>query len=135
MGVAKVKRGHVLAVPFPAQGHVTPLMKLSRLIASHGFKVTFVNTDFIHNKISRAGAALSDHHQHDVVLTSISYGLAVDDDRSNGFKLWESLKATMAGYLTELVEKINSVDEKISCIIADITLGWILEIAESLGAS
>lgn len=130
-----MKRGdaHVLAVPVPAQGHVTPLMNLSRLIASHGIKVTFVNTEFIHNKIPP--------HQHhaaaasNLVLTSIPDGLGVDVDRNDPFKLIETLKATMAGHLTDLVEKINGDDEKkISCIIADITLAWVLEIAGSLGA-
>lgn len=121
------RRGHVLAVPFPAQGHVTPLFKLSRLIASHGVRVTFVNTEFIHNKIA---------HRREVdnlVLASISDGLAADDDRSNGFELWESLKRTMVGHLTELVERINR-DERVSCLIVDVAVGWVMEIAEDLGA-
>lgn len=128
------RRGHVLAVPFPAQGHVTSLFKLSRLIASHGVKVTFVNTEFIHNKIAHRQELVGD--TDNLVLASISDGLAADDDRSNGFELWESLKRTMASHLLELIEKINrsNCDEKISCLIADVTVGWILEIAEDLGA-
>ncbi|XP_057805088.1 UDP-glycosyltransferase 83A1-like [Salvia miltiorrhiza] len=134
MGATKGKRGHVLAVPFPAQGHVTPLLKFSRLIASHGVKLTFVNTHFIHNKL--AAATNSHAPQLGVVLASISDGLPDDDDRSDAFKLWESLNSTMAGHLTELIEKINAsnCDEKISCIIADVTLEWILELARDFGA-
>ncbi|XP_047947303.1 UDP-glycosyltransferase 83A1-like [Salvia hispanica] len=126
------KRGHVLAIPFPAQGHVTPLLKLSRLIASHGhFKVTFVNTHFIHNKLAASTDPLDD-----VVLASISDGLPDDSDRTDAFELWESLNSTMSAHLTELIESINAsnCDEKISCIIADVTLGWVLEIAPRFGA-
>ena len=39
---------HVMVLPFPAQGHVTPLMELSHRLVDHGFQVTFVNTDVDH---------------------------------------------------------------------------------------
>ncbi|KAK4381938.1 UDP-glycosyltransferase 83A1 [Sesamum angolense] len=138
--IAKGKRPHVLAVPFPAQGHVTPLMKLSRLISNHGIKVTFVNTQHIHHKIL-ASLMLSDQDTKDkeedsMVLTSIPDGLAPDDDRNDAFKLIESLRSTMAASLTDLIHKINcsNSDEKVSCILADITVGWVLEVAERVGA-
>ncbi|KAK4436999.1 UDP-glycosyltransferase 83A1 [Sesamum alatum] len=137
------KRPHVLAVPFPAQGHVGPLMKLCRLIANHGIKVTFVNTQHIHNRILAASLMLSDHDMDDkeednMVLTSIPDGLAPDDDRNDYFKLVEGLRSTMTGSLTDLIDKINcsnsSDDEKVSCIVADTSVGWILEVAERVGA-
>ncbi|KAL0355388.1 UNVERIFIED_CONTAM: UDP-glycosyltransferase 83A1 [Sesamum radiatum] len=116
--IAKGKRPHVLAVPFPAQGHVTPLMKLSRLIANHGIKDT------------------KDKEEDTMVLTSIPDGLGPDDDRNDTFKLIESLRSTMAASLTDLIDKINcsNGDEKVSCIVADITVGWVLEVAERRGA-
>ncbi|KAK4436998.1 UDP-glycosyltransferase 83A1 [Sesamum alatum] len=94
VNTAKGKRPHVLAVPFPAQGHVGPLMKLCRLIANHGIKVTFVNTQHIHNRILAASLMLSDQDTDDkeednMVLTSIPDGLAPDDDRNDRFKLVE----------------------------------------------
>ncbi|KAL0318758.1 UNVERIFIED_CONTAM: UDP-glycosyltransferase 83A1 [Sesamum angustifolium] len=138
--IAKGKRPHVLAVPFPAQGHVTPLMKLSRLIANYGIKVTFVNTQHIHDKIL-ASLLLSDQDMKDkeedsMVLTSIPDGLPPDDDRNDAFKLIESLRSTMVASLTDLIHKINcsNSDEKVSCILADITVGWVLEVAERVGA-
>lgn len=129
------KKGHVLAVPLPVQGHVRPLMKLCRLISSRGVKVTFVNSEYVHRKI-----LASDHQQNDdddnMVLTSIPDGLPPDDDRKDGVAMLASLKTTMAANLTDLIERINSSkssDERISCVVADASVGWIFEVAEKMG--
>lgn len=130
------KKAHVLAVPFPAQGHVTPLLKLSRLIASRGVRVTFVNTQFIHDKIVHAshGRHLNGGDGANLVMASISDGL-VGNERRDAPALVKSLMNTMSGNLTELIQEINAsnCDEKISCLIADFSLGWILEIAQDFG--
>ncbi|KAI3468661.1 hypothetical protein Pfo_025324 [Paulownia fortunei] len=138
MAVVKGKKPHVLAVPFPAQGHVKPLMKLSRQIAKCGIKVTFVNIESIHEKVVAAAKMSGEEEEEEdnLVLTSIPDGRSTEDDQNDTFKLLESLRSTMPGSLTDLVERINSsnADEKISCVIADITIGWILETAQKMGA-
>ena len=48
------RQAHVLMIPFPAQGHVAPLIKLAHQISDHGIIVTFVNSDFIHEKVVAA---------------------------------------------------------------------------------
>ncbi|KAG8375055.1 hypothetical protein BUALT_Bualt10G0060100 [Buddleja alternifolia] len=138
MVVIKGKKPHVLAVPLPFQGHVKPLMKLCRQIAKHGIKVTFVNIQSVHEKLL-AAAKMSDEDEElgNIVLTSIPDGRSPEDvDENDSVKLLEALRITMPGYLTELIERINSSndDEKISCVITDITMGWILETAEKMGA-
>ncbi|KAG4969688.1 hypothetical protein JHK85_036109 [Glycine max] len=45
----------VLALPYPAQGHVNPLMTLSQKLVEHGCKVFFVNTDFDHKRVISQG--------------------------------------------------------------------------------
>ncbi|PIN09111.1 UDP-glucuronosyl and UDP-glucosyl transferase [Handroanthus impetiginosus] len=141
MAIMNSRKPHVLAVPFAAQGHVKPLMKLSRQIAKHGIKVTFVNIESVHEQIVSA-AKKSDEQDEDedeednIAMTSIPDGISSEDDKSDTFKLLESLRSTMPGFLTDLIERINSSngDEKISCVIADVTIGWILETAEKMGA-
>ncbi|KAL0442123.1 UNVERIFIED_CONTAM: hypothetical protein Sradi_0151200 [Sesamum radiatum] len=77
-----------------------------------------------------------DKEEDSMVLSSIPDGLAPDDDRNDAFKLIESLRSTMAASLTDLIHKINcsNSDEKVSYILADITVGWVLEVAERVGA-
>ncbi|KAL6851539.1 hypothetical protein ACP4OV_020472 [Aristida adscensionis] len=52
---------HAVCMPYPAQGHVTPMFKLAKLLHARGFHVTFVNTEFNHRRLlhSRGAAALA----------------------------------------------------------------------------
>lgn len=129
--MAKGKKPHVLAVPFPAQGHVKPLMKFCYQLAKHGIKVTFVNIQYIHDKLLSA-AKLTDYEHDNFVLTSIPNGA----DPTDTFKLLEVLGDTMPGYVADKIEEINSsdADERITCVIFDITISWIAEVAEKMGA-
>ncbi|CAA2985946.1 UDP-glycosyltransferase 83A1-like [Olea europaea subsp. europaea] len=131
----KGKRAHVLAVPGPAQGHVRPLMKLMTEIANRGIKASFVNTEYIHAKVV-AAMSEEDKRQSHIELMSIPDGLPPEDDRSDWLKLLESLARTMSRNLTDLIEKINCENkhEKISHIIVDTTIGWILDIPKKMGA-
>ncbi|THG09125.1 hypothetical protein TEA_006364 [Camellia sinensis var. sinensis] len=110
------KQAHVVVVPYPAQGHVVPLLKLSHKIADYGIKVTVVNTEFIHAKIM---SAMPDHKDEElknrVRLVSIPDGLGPGDDQRDGVKIGQS------------------EEKMIRCVIADATLGWILEVAEEMG--
>ncbi|KAL9177562.1 hypothetical protein ABFS82_01G066300 [Erythranthe guttata] len=135
------KQPHVLAVPFPAQGHVKPLMKLSRQIAKRGIKVTFVNIQCIHEKIvannkNMSGDNINHNEEDNIILASIPDGRSPEDDPNDTFKLLESLRHSTPGFVTELIEKINisNPDQKISCLVADITMAWIFETAEKMGA-
>ncbi|KAL4633506.1 hypothetical protein ACB092_04G127400 [Castanea dentata] len=125
---------HVLVIPFPAQGHVAPLMKLSHKIVDHGINVTFVNTEFIHAKLT-ASMAVKREEKSPIRLVSIPDGLEPGDDRNDTPKLTESIEKVMPGHLKDLIEKINQSndDDQISCIIADTMVGWALEVAEKMG--
>ncbi|GAB2271275.1 hypothetical protein Dimus_006117 [Dionaea muscipula] len=47
------KKPHAVCVPCPAQGHINPMLKLAKLLHFKGFHVTFVNTEFNHNRLLR----------------------------------------------------------------------------------
>lgn len=125
---------HVLVVPFPAQGHVTPLMKLSHQLAAHGVKVTFVNMEFFEARVLVAMSE-TDKEQCPIRLVSLRDGLEPEDDRKDGFKLVDSLKKVMPAQLIDLIEQINHSDndEAITCVIADTTIGWTLDVANKMG--
>ncbi|KAI8032657.1 UDP-glycosyltransferase 83A1 [Camellia lanceoleosa] len=127
-----MRKPHVLAIPYPAQGHVLPMLELMQCLAKHGFKVTFVNTEFTQEGVINASAGKDsiENHTH---LISIPDGLEPWEDRNELGKLTEAIFQIMPGKLEELIEKINGSDnDKITCIIADQLLGWVLEVAEKM---
>ncbi|KAH7845931.1 hypothetical protein Vadar_007641 [Vaccinium darrowii] len=123
---------HVLAIPYPAQGHVIPLLELAQRVAQHGFKVTFVNSEFNHRRVMNALLDKDNVGNH-VNLVSIPDGLEQWEDRNDLQKLTESTLKIMPGKLEELIEKINGSDnKKITCVIADGSQGWALEVAKKM---
>ena len=127
------RQPHVLVIPFPAQGHVAAHMKLSHWIVDHGIKVTFVNSEFTHAKVT-AAMPENNEEKSPIRLASIPDGLEPGDDR-NAVQLINSVQKVMPGHLKDLIEKINQSndDEQISFVIADAFAGWALEVAEKMG--
>ncbi|KAK6280006.1 hypothetical protein POUND7_020273 [Theobroma cacao] len=124
---------HILVIPYPAQGHVFPLMELSHNLAKHGFKISFVNTDFNHQRIINAFGKEADENGL-VRLVSIPDGLEDGEDRNQIGKLTEALCQVMPRELKEFIVKFNRTeDDKITCVLADLNMGWTLDVAAELG--
>ncbi|KAI9082468.1 hypothetical protein K1719_035611 [Acacia pycnantha] len=135
-----MSRAHVLALPAPAQGHVNPLMDLSHELVKQGIKVTFVNQDSTHKQIMKAQEAKGEEDKEQVgndriQLVSIPDGLEQDEDTNSRPERMMSISEVMPKKLEKLIQDINeeSDNEKISCVIADGTMGWALEVAEKMG--
>lgn len=130
------RQPHVLVIPYPAQGHVAPLMKLATKIAERAIKVTVVNTEFIHKKIIASMQEKAEDSSSQIKLVTIPDGLELQAaDREDPLKLGESVVRAMRGCLRDLIEKINQSNdcEPIRCVIADVNVGSALEVAESMG--
>ncbi|WCJ25600.1 UDP-Glycosyltransferase superfamily protein [Euphorbia peplus] len=131
-----VRKGHVLIIPYPAQGHVTPLMHLSHRLTNLGFRITFVNTEFNHKRVISA----ANHPMDSLInLVSIPDGLGLEDDRTDLAKLCDSILGTMPEKLERLIQDINikelkkGVDGVVSCVIADGYMGWVGNVARKMG--
>ncbi|KAF8389725.1 hypothetical protein HHK36_024244 [Tetracentron sinense] len=127
------RRPHVLVVPFPAQGHVMPLMKLSHRLVSRGIKVTFVTTEFIKAQFMAASPEKCEESDR-IHLVSVPDGLEPGDDQNDLIKLIKTIPRIMEGHLEDIIRKINkSDDEQISCVIVDTTIGWALDVPVKMG--
>ena len=47
---------HAVVVPYPAQGHVNPLMNFAELLAMRGVFITFVTTEWIDQRLVKAAS-------------------------------------------------------------------------------
>lgn len=93
---------HVLAIPYPAQGHVIPLLEVSKRLVEHGFRVTFVNTDFIQGRVIDA-LEDKDLIGDKIHLVSIPDGVGPREDRNDLGKLTEAIFQVMPGKLERLL--------------------------------
>ncbi|KAI4297393.1 hypothetical protein L6164_037287 [Bauhinia variegata] len=125
----------VLVLPLPFQGHINPFMDLSIKLADRGFKIIFVNSDFIHQ---RTMDSLVKSHESlrgsNIKFVSIPDGLGPDEDRKDVIKFFSAVLNTMPGMLEKLIDDISKDgNDRISCIVADAQMGWALEVASKLG--
>ncbi|KAM2728935.1 hypothetical protein EV1_000381 [Malus domestica] len=131
------KKRHAVFVPYPSQGHVTPMMQLAKLLHSRGFHITFVNTEFNHNRVIRSKGPDSVKGLPDFVFETIPDGLPPSDkDGTQDIPdLSDSVKKTCLGPFKELVTKINSSSEvpQVTCIVADGTMTFGSKAARELG--
>lgn len=122
----------ILVVPYPVQGHVIPLMELSKCLAKHGLRITFVNTEYNHQLIKNASEG--NNLWDEIHVVSVSDGIHFSEDKNKPGKSSEAILRVMPGKIEELIEEINaSGSDKIGCILADQSFGWALEIAEKKG--
>ncbi|XP_023742248.1 UDP-glycosyltransferase 83A1 [Lactuca sativa] len=126
-------RPHVLVIPYPAQGHVIPIMELAQWLVKQGIKVTFVNTE-VNHKLVTSNSLVNDGFGDLIQLVAVPDGLEPWEDRSDLCKLTTSILQTMSCKLEELIETINKEDSNnVSCIIADDGMGWAIKVAKKMG--
>ena len=127
---------HVLVLPMPCQGHVTPLMELSHRLVDHGLEVTFVNTEVDHAMVvaalraSGGEAALGGG----IRLASIPDGLAGDEDRKDPDKLIGAYTRHMPGHLERLIADLEAAGRpRVKWLVGDVNMGWSFEVARKFG--
>ncbi|XP_075516471.1 UDP-glycosyltransferase 74F2-like [Primulina tabacum] len=120
-------RAHILAVPYPSQGHVNPMLQFCKSLASKGAKTTFAITKFI---------SKSTQQKFDLV----SVGTISDGYDEGGFMEAESIADYLARMevvgsrtLEELIVANQKSSHPVDCIVYDAFLPWALEVAKRCG--
>ncbi|KAF3445095.1 hypothetical protein FNV43_RR14788 [Rhamnella rubrinervis] len=70
---------HVVCIPYPAQSHIKAMLKLTELLHQKGFHITFVNTEFNHNRFLKSLGSSSLDGLPDFHFEAIPDGLPPSD--------------------------------------------------------
>nr|AFJ53003.1 UDP-glycosyltransferase 1 [Linum usitatissimum] len=130
---------HAVCVPFPAQGHINPMLHVAKILYSNGFHVTFVNTEYNHKRLLKS-------HGGDFVtlppgfrFESIPDGLPPSeniDSTQDLTSLCNSIAKNFLAPFRELVRRLNEDDvvlPRVSCIVSDSSMAFTLDVSKELG--
>ncbi|XP_074320461.1 UDP-glycosyltransferase 74F2-like [Silene latifolia] len=119
---------HVLALPYPSQGHINPMIQFCRRLSSKGVKVSLALTNFISNTLKPR----SDGH---VSLVTISDGYDEGGFTEAGSvdTYLDRLKTIGSSSLGQVIEDHVGTSHPITCLVYDAFLPWALDIARVKG--
>jgi hypothetical protein len=132
---AAIQLPAVVLVPFPAQGHVTPMLHLARALAAHGVAATVAVPDFIHRRI--AGTTKTDDAD-DVALASIPSGVAdvVGAGPPGYADFGHAMEHHMPAHLERLLTRARAETGcRVACAVVDVLASWAVPVAERCGAA
>ncbi|KAK7824703.1 7-deoxyloganetin glucosyltransferase [Quercus suber] len=130
---------HVVCVPAPLQGHITPMLKLAKLLYHKGFHVTFVNTEYNHNRLLRSRGTNSLNGLSGFHFETIPDGLPPSDaDVSQDIpSLVKSTIKTCLLPLCNLISKLNDTSSSnvplVTSIVSDGCMSFTLDAADKFG--
>ncbi|XP_027338929.1 7-deoxyloganetin glucosyltransferase-like [Abrus precatorius] len=136
LSIAK-KKPHAVCMPYPAQGHITPMLKLAKLLNFSGFHITFVNTEFNHKRLLKSRGPDSLKGFPSFRFETIPDGLPESDvDATQDTPtLCDSLRKTCLTPFKSLLSELNNATDvpPVTCIVSDGAMSFTLEAAKDLG--
>lgn len=116
------KKPKIILVPYPAQGHVTPMLKLASAFHSRGFDTIMVTPEYIHHQIvSRIGS------KDQTLSIPIPDGLDMATPR-DFFAIEMAMENNMPVHLEAMVRKLDE-DGGVVCMVVDLLASWAIEVA------
>jgi hypothetical protein len=137
MGLVEAEKPHAVCVPYPSQGHVTPMMQLAKLLHSRGFHITFVHTEFNQMRLIRSKGPDYINGLLDFRFETIPDGLSLSDrDATQDIPaLCDATRKNCLAPFKELLLNFNSLFEvpPVTCIISNGFMGFGSKAATELG--
>ncbi|WOL08716.1 7-deoxyloganetin glucosyltransferase-like [Canna indica] len=125
-------RTHVVCMPSPAQGHINAMLKFAKVLHSKGFFITFVNSEFNHNRVLKSKGPSALDGLPDFRFATIPDGLPPSDLDKNqsGPVLCTSMKKTCSAPFTKLLTALDDPSSgvpPVACVISDFICSFTLD--------
>ncbi|KAF2294108.1 hypothetical protein GH714_007552 [Hevea brasiliensis] len=128
---------HAVCVPYPAQGHVNPMLKLAKMLHSNGFQITFVNTEYNHRRLLKSRGPNSLDGLPDFHFEAIPDGLPPSDANATQDipSLCDSTSKHSLVTFRHLLSRLESSNNfpPVTCIISDACMSFTLDAAQEFG--
>lgn len=119
---------HILAIPFPLQGHINPMIQLCNRLASKGIRVTLVTTVSFGSSLDRRAEAIDE--------SSINFE-TVPDSTVEGLEGLDVYETFFHGFRTAITSGLLDITAKHSgtlrAVVYDSCIPWVLDIAREKG--
>lgn len=115
----------IIFIPYPAQGHVTPMLHLASAFLSRGFAPIVMTPESIHRRISATNVDLG------ITFLALSDGQdRLDAPPSDFFSIENSMENIMPSQLERL---LLEEDLGVAFVVVDLLASWAIGVADRCG--
>ncbi|KAG6393505.1 hypothetical protein SASPL_147748 [Salvia splendens] len=128
------REAHVFIFPLPLQGPVNCKLKLAEILSINQIKVTFLNTDYIHQRlITHTDVPIRFRNYPDFCFWTVPDGLPEENPRTSAEigNLLESMDASAVPIFREM---LLTAETPVTCLIADGVFAFASDVAAEIGA-
>jgi hypothetical protein len=130
---------HAVCIPSPFQSHIKAMLKFAKLLHAKGFHITFVNTEFNHQRFLKSRGPKSLDGIPDFQFKTMPDSLPPSDSNATQdiYALCESIMENFLAPFSDILLKLNTAiasnNPPVTCIIADGFLAFTHTAAREFG--
>jgi hypothetical protein len=136
--VEATDKPHAVCIPYPMQSHIKAMLKFAKLLHCKGFYITFVNTEFNHQRFLKSRDPKSLDGLPNFQFKTIPDNLPPSDSNASqdNNALCESVMENFLAPFSDLLFKLNTTTSNnlpVTCIISDVVMQFTHTVARELG--
>ncbi|KAL8099935.1 hypothetical protein AgCh_032264 [Apium graveolens] len=122
------KSPHALVLPYPAQGHINPMLQFCKRLVSKGIKVSLANTIYISKSMLADPLSFISFETYSDGFDEGGYAQA-----GNSIIYLSTLRTVGSQTLENLLKKLDESGNPVNVLIYDGFLPWALDVANNFG--